>query len=222
MTDVSLTPAALKPGGDLIGYARVSTKDQNLDRYLADLRAVGCVAIYTDKLSGKNMKRPGLIEAFERVGANDVLVVPQLDRAGRSLQDLIKIVGGLGEQGSGFRSLKEAIDTSTPQGRFQMHVFAALAEFIRELIVQGTNEGLDAAVERGVKLGRPATLTPERFAYARELLDRPDESIASIARILGVSRKTIYRALPELKPDHPAALGRTAQERRELKKGVAS
>ncbi len=125
--------------------------------------------------------------------------MPSLDRLGRSLQDLIAIVASLRKRGIGFRSLKEALDTTTPGGRLVFHVFAALAEFIRELIIEGTNEGLAAAKARGQRLGRPPAMTPEQVGHARALLTQPDASIASIARLLGVSRSTIYKYVPELK-----------------------
>ena len=117
--------------------------------------------------------------------------MPSLDRLGRSLQDLIAIVAGLRKRGIGFRSLHEALDTTTPGGRLVFHVFAALAEFIRELIVEGTHEGLAAARARGQRLGRPPAMTPEQIRHARALLAQPDATIASIARLLGVSRATI-------------------------------
>lgn len=137
-----------------------------------------------------------------------------LDRLGRSLQDLIAIVSALRRQGVGLRSLKEAIDTTTPGGRLVFHVFAALAEFIRELIVEGTFEGLDAARARGQRLGRPPAMTPEQVKHARALLAQPDASTASIARLLGVSRSTLYKYVPELRPgsQHPALTGSTATQ----------
>ena len=146
-------PAALT--GALIGYARVSTRDQKLDRQLAALNAAGCLKVFADKKSGKNAEREELGKALGYLRPGDILVVESLDRLGRSLQDLINIVSALRRQGVGLRSLKEAIDTTTPGGRLVFHVFAALAEFIRELIVEGTNEGLDAARARGQRLGRP-------------------------------------------------------------------
>ena len=136
----------------------------------------------------------------------DTLVVPSLDRLSRSLQDLITIVAGLRRKGVGFRSLHEALDTTTPDGRLVFHVFAALAEFIRELIVEGTREGLDAARARGQRLGRPPAMTTGQIRQVRDLLTRPGNSISSIARLLGVSRSTIYKYLPELADGHrPAA-----------------
>jgi DNA invertase Pin-like site-specific DNA recombinase len=122
----------------------------------------------------------------------------------RSLQNLITLVAGLRRSGVGFRSLHEALDT-TPGGRLVFHVFAALAEFIRELIVEGTREGLDAARARGQRLGRPPAMTAEQIRQARDLLTRPGNNISSIARLLGVSRSTIYKHLPELANGHRPA-----------------
>jgi DNA invertase Pin-like site-specific DNA recombinase len=190
-------PAALT--GALIGYARVSTGGQRLDRQLHALTEAGCIRIFADKKSGKNVEREELWKALDYLRAGDTLVVPSLDRLGRSLQDLIAIVAGLRKRGIGFRSLHEALDTTTPGGRLVFHVFAALAEFIRELIVEGTHEGLAAARARGQRLGRPPAMTPEQIHHARALLAQPDASIASIARLLGVSRATIYKYVPELK-----------------------
>ncbi len=120
----------------------------------------------------------------------DTLVVASLDRLSRSLQDLIAIVAELRRRGVGFRSLHEQLDTTTPGGQLVFHVIAALAEFIRELIVEGTREGLDAARARGRVGGRPPVMTPEKIAAARSLL--PDNSISAIARMVGVSRGTLY------------------------------
>ncbi len=130
--------------------------------------------------------------------------MPSLDRLGRSIQDLITIVAGLRRRGIGFTSLHEALDTTTPGGRLIFHVFAALAEFIRELIVEGTNEGLAAARARGARLGRPPAMTPEQIRHARDLLTRPENTVASIANLLDVSRNTIYKYLPELKQGRAA------------------
>ncbi len=121
--------------------------------------------------------------------------MPSLDRLSRSLADLIAIVGTLRRHGVGFKSLHKALDTTTPGGRLVFHVFAALAEFIRELIVEGTREGLDAARAR---LGRPPAMTAEQIRHARDLLTRPDNTVFSIARPLGVSRATIYKYVPEV------------------------
>ncbi len=132
--------------------------------------------------------------------------MPSLDRLSRSLQDLITLVAGLRRRGVGFRSLHEALDTTTPGGRLVFHVFAALAEFIRELIVEGTREGLDAARARGQRLGRPPAMIAEQIRQVRDLLTLPGNSISSIARLLGVSRSTLYKYLPEPADGHrPAA-----------------
>ena len=185
-------------GGALIGYARVSTKGQLLDRQIAALEAAGCQRIFSDKKSGKNAEREELKKALDYLRPNDTLIVPSLDRLGRSIKDLIGIVGALREQGIGFRSLHESLDTTTPGGRLVFHVFAALAEFIRELIVQGTHEGLAAARARGERLGRPPAMTEEQIRHARAMLTDPEASISSIAKLLGVSRMTIYKYVPEL------------------------
>ncbi|MER5678704.1 recombinase family protein [Streptomyces sp. NPDC002238] len=194
-------------GGALIGYARVSTKGQNLDRQLVLLEAAGCQRIFSDKKSGKNTEREELWNALDYLRAGDTLVVPSLDRLGRSIQDLISVVAGLRERGIGFRSLHEALDTTTPGGRLVFHVFAALAEFIRELIVQGTHEGLAAARARGQRLGRPPALTEEQILHARSMLANPEASVSSIAKLLGISRTTLYKYVPELKAGHRPSVG---------------
>lgn len=191
-----LLPAPLT--GVLVGYGRVSTRDQNLARQEAALTEAGCAKCFFDKASGKNADRPGLKQAYEYLRPGDALTVVSLDRLGRSLEDLIAIVGQLKRQQVGFQSLHEKLDTTTPGGMFVFHVFAALAEFIRTIIVANTNEGLAAARARGQQLGRPPAMTPEKVAYALQLLAEPDRSLSSIAALLKVSRTTLYKALPEL------------------------
>jgi DNA invertase Pin-like site-specific DNA recombinase len=154
--------------------------------------------VFAHKLSGKNAARPELEACLDYLRPGDTLVVTRLDRLSRSLQNLIATVADLRRRGAGFRSLHEALDTTTPGGRLVFHVFAALAEFIRELIVEGTHEGLDAAPARGVRLGRPPAMTSEQIQHARVLLARPDSTVSSIARLLGVSRATIYKYIPEI------------------------
>jgi DNA invertase Pin-like site-specific DNA recombinase len=197
-------PAGLT--GARIGYARVSTNGQLLDRQLHALNEVGCIKVFADKQSGRDADRPDLIACLAYLRAGDTLVVPSLDRLARSLQDLVTLVSDLRRRGVGFRSLHEAIDTTTPGGRLVFHIFAALAEFIRELIVEGTHEGLAAAKGRGVKLGRPPALTPEQVRSARTLLAQPEHSVTSIAKLLGVSRSTIYKYVPELSGGSDSAL----------------
>ena len=138
--------------------------------------------------------------------------MPSLDRLSRSLGDLIQIVGTLRRHGVGFKSLHEALDTTTTGGRLVFHIFAALAEFIRELIVEGTREGLDAARTRGVRLGRPPAMTAEQIRHARDLLTRPDSTVSFIARLLGVSRATIYKYVPEVTTKRVAAALPSGQE----------
>ncbi len=182
-----------------IGYARVSTGSQRLERQLDALRAAGCRRIFAEKESGRDTDRPELAACLAFVTAGDTLIVPALDRLGRSLQDLITTVGSLRTQDVGFRSLHENLDTTTPGGRLIFHVFAALAEFIRELIVAGTHEGLAAARARGRVGGRPSVISPEILRSARDLLPNPEASVASIARLLGVSPGTLYNHIPELR-----------------------
>ena len=186
------------PTGVLIGYGRVSSRDQSLDRQSDALTAAGCRRIFTDTQSGATADRPELAACLDWARPGDTVVVLSLDRLGRSLADLIGLVAELRRRQIGFRSLHEAIDTTTPGGRLVFHVFASLAEFVRELIAASTHEGLDAARARGQRLGRPPALTREQIRQARSLLTSPTESVASIARLLGVSRSTLYRHVPEL------------------------
>jgi len=182
-----------------IGYARVSTSDQNLERQLDALNNAGCRRIFAEKKSGKNGDRPELAAALDFMRPGDTLVVASLDRLSRSLQDLIATVGDLRGRGVGFTSLHENLDTTTPGGRLVFHVFAALAEFIRELIVAGTHEGLAAARTRGRVGGRPTVVTPDLIRAARDLLPNPDHSVTSIAKLLGVSPGTLYNHIPDLR-----------------------
>lgn len=194
-----LMPEPLRRSEIRIGYARVSTGGQNLERQIDALQAAGCRRIFADKKSGRDAARPELGACHEFLTAGDTLVVPSLDRYGRSLQDLITMVGELRRREIGFTSLHEALDTTTPGGRLVFHVFAALAEFIRELIIQGTREGLDAARARGRVGGRPSVVTPEILSAARDLLPDPNRSVTSIAKLLGVSAGTLYNHIPDLK-----------------------
>ncbi|WP_406300155.1 recombinase family protein [Embleya sp. NBC_00888] len=182
-----------------IGYARVSTGGQRLDRQLDALTAAGCRRIFADKKSGKNALRPELKACHAFLAPGDTLIVPALDRYGRSLRNLITMVGDLRTREIGFHSLHERLDTTTPGGRLVFHVFAALAEFIRELIVQGTNEGLAAARARGRVGGRPTVVTPELLRAARDMLPNPENSVQAIAKLLGVSPGTLYNHIPDLR-----------------------
>jgi DNA invertase Pin-like site-specific DNA recombinase len=142
----------------LIGYARVSTHVQSLSLQLDALKKARCQKVFDDKVSGARSERPGLEATLEYVREGDTLLVWRLDRLGRSLKDLIEIIGGLEKRGIGFRSLQESIDTTTSRGRLIFHVFGALAEFERNLIRERTRAGLEAARARGRKGGRPRAL----------------------------------------------------------------
>ncbi|MFF2133531.1 recombinase family protein [Streptomyces olivochromogenes] len=161
-----LTPVQAVRTGDLVGYVRVSTKAQLLEWQIHALTEAGCIRIFADKKSGKNAEREELWKALDLLREGDTLIVPSLDRLGRSSQDLIAIVSGLCKRGIGFTSLHEALDTTTLGGRLVFHAFAVLAEFIRELIVQSTNEGLNAVRARGGRLGRSPAMTDEQVRHA--------------------------------------------------------
>ncbi|MDJ0344209.1 recombinase family protein [Streptomyces sp. H10-C2] len=182
-----------------IGYARVSTGAQNLDRQYDALMGAGCRRVFADKKSGRNDLRPELKACHAFLQPGDTLVVPSLDRYGRSLQDLVNMVAELRTREIGFQSLHELLDTTTPGGRLIFHVFAALAEFIRELIVAGTHEGLAAARARGRTGGRPSVVNAELIRAARDMLPNPENSVTTIAKLLGVSVGTLYNHIPELK-----------------------
>jgi DNA invertase Pin-like site-specific DNA recombinase len=185
-----------------VGYARVSTRDQNLALQLDALQAAGCELrdIYTDKASGKLADRPGLVQCLRRLRAGDVLTVWKLDRLGRSVQHLVSTVSGLDARGVQFRSLTEGLDTSTNGGRLIFHIFAALAEFERGLIEERTQAGLEAARAKGRRGGRPHSLTREQRAHVRELRAQ-GRNVAAIARMMGTSRQTVYRALDDAVTD---------------------
>lgn len=177
------------------GYLRVSTADQNEDLQLDALRAAGCDRVFSDHASGKVDKRPGLDGLLDQLRQGDVLVVWRLDRLGRSLRNLIELAGELERRGVALVSLTESIDTSTPGGKLVFHVFGALAEFERDLIRERTLAGLAAARARGRHGGRPPALTSEKVKTARAMHASGDYDVSAIARVLGVSRATVYRAL---------------------------
>lgn len=180
----------------LIGYARVSTSDQKPALQLDALLGAGCERIFTDEgVSGGATKRPQLDQAIAALQPGDVLVVWKLDRLGRSLSHLIELTNDLGLRGIGFRSLSEAIDTTSAQGKLLLHMLGALAEFERSLIAERTRAGLNAAKRRGAKLGRKPKLSADQIAHARQLIDA-GESPSRVAKTIGVSPATLYRAIP--------------------------
>lgn len=177
-----------------VGYARVSTSDQNPEAQTDALRHAGCERIFVDHASGVRASRPQLDAALDDVRAGDILTVCRLDRLGRSLPHLIEVVQGLGERGVEFRSLNEAIDTTTPTGRLLFHLAGAFAEFERDLVRERTHVGLAAARARGHVGGRPTVMTPERLRQA-ERMRADGQTIEQIARVLGVGRSSVSRAL---------------------------
>ena len=179
----------------LIGYARVSTQDQHLDHQCEALTRAGCQKVYEDKASGTRADRPGLARALEMLRDGDTLVVWKLDRLARSVKQLVDLVGELHKQGVHFRSLTDAIDTGTPSGRFFFHVMASLAEMERELTVERTRAGLDAARRLGRKGGRKPKMTDSKVESAKKLL-AGGVPPRDVARNLGVSLPTLYRWVP--------------------------
>lgn len=184
----------------LIGYARVSTQDQNLELQREALTKAGCERIFEDRASGSRTDREGLARAIDMLRSGDTLVVWKLDRLGRSVKQLVDLVGELQQRGVQFKSLTDAIDTSTPSGRFFFHVMASLAEMERELIVERTRAGLEAARKLGRKGGRRPKMTPGKIESARRLLETGMPA-KDVARSLGVSVPTLYRWLPASKRD---------------------
>lgn len=182
----------------MIGYARVSTQDQNLDLQTEALTKAGCEKIYEDKISGVRAERPGLPRALEMLREGDTLVVWKLDRLGRSVKQLVDMVGELHRQGIQFKSLTDAIDTGTPAGRFFFHVMASLAEMERELIIERTRAGLDAAKQLGRKGGRKPKMTSSKIESAKKLLASGIPP-RDVAKDLGVSVPTLYRWVPASK-----------------------
>jgi DNA invertase Pin-like site-specific DNA recombinase len=180
----------------LIGYARVSTRDQNYDLQIDALANAGCARIFEEKLSAANRDRPQLKAALDFVRAADTLVVWKLDRLARSLKQLIETVELLSEREIGFRSLTENIDTTSSGGRLIFHVFGALAEFERSIIRERTTAGLTAARARGRVGGRPRSLREQDLHIARTLLKDGKLTIAEIAERLDVAPSTLYKHLP--------------------------
>jgi len=179
-----------------IGYARVSTNEQNLDLQRSALRAAGCVEIHADQgISGADFERPGLSQTLGCLEPGDMLVVWRLDRLGRSLIDLIKLVTDLGVRQVEFRSLSEAIDTSSPGGRLLFHLLAAMAEFERSLISERTRAGMVAARARGSRIGRRPAMTDDQRREARLVLANGSASVEMIAKQHGIHPRTLLRTL---------------------------
>src|ERR1019366_5126331 len=177
------------------GYARVSTDDQTPALQLAALNKTGCKTVFKDDgLSGASTKRPALLRCLKKLEHGDTLIVWKLDRLGRSLADLIRMLDDFKQRGVKFRSLTEAIDTETPTGRAIWQMIGVLAELEWSLIIERTRAGVKAAQKRGVKFGRKPKLTPDRLSHARKLIDH-GSTPTEAAKIMAVSRATLYRAL---------------------------
>ncbi len=180
----------------LVGYARVSTKDQETFLQTDALNAAGCERIYEEKASGAQRDRPELMAALDMMRAGDTLVCYRLDRVARSLKQLIETVEGLEARGIGFKSLNEQIDTTSAGGKLVFHIFAALSEFEKTLTRSRTMAGLEAARARGRIGGRPKLINDDKLKVAKTLLANSDMTVADIANQIEVSPATLYRYLP--------------------------
>ncbi len=177
----------------LIGYARVSMHGQNIDLQTDSLKHAGCEKIFSDQITGTKEKRPGLDRALNILRKGDVLVVWRLDRLGRSLRHLIDSVRMLEEKEIGFKSIRENIDTSTSGGRLVFHIFGALAEFERGIILERTMAGLSAARARGRMGGRPKALDSDKRELALKLYREKTHPVNHICKIMGISKTSLYR-----------------------------
>lgn len=191
-----------------VGYIRTSKKDQNPELQRRDLKAFGCEKIFEEQISSRKADRPELRAAMEFCREGDEFVVWKLDRFGRSLQELIELVGVLKEQGVEFVSLRESLDTTTPGGKLVFHVFGAVAEFERDLILERTMAGLEAAKARGRHGGRPRALDEGKAKLARRLKNEGEHSVEEICSMLGVGRSTLYRYLGERDQEQDGDLSR--------------
>lgn len=201
----------MQPQGKMmkIGYARVSTHEQNTAMQRHALKQAGCEKIFTDTASGARTDRPGLNNAFNQLRQNDVLVVWKLDRLGRSLQHLIDTIKSLQEKKIGFQSLQESIDTTTSGGKLTFHIFSALAEFERDVIRERTKAGLVAARARGRVGGRPALLVPKQITRLKKLYDARKNTVAEICKIFGISRPTFYNYINKITGKNKKKVKRT-------------
>jgi DNA invertase Pin-like site-specific DNA recombinase len=179
----------------LIGYARVSTIDQNTDLQTDALKIAGCQKIFIDKISGVKSDRPELNKLKEQLREGDTLVVWRLDRLGRSLKDLIDWMNYLEKENVTLKSLQESIDTGNPTGKLIFHIFGALSEFERNLIVERTNAGLKAARERGIKGGRKPKLDAAKQKTAQTMYDSRNHTIKEICETLKITKPTLYKYL---------------------------
>ncbi|MBK5204285.1 MAG: recombinase family protein [Polaromonas sp.] len=183
-------------GRVMVGYARVSTDDQDLTNQRAELQAAGCSRIFAEKITGSHSQRPELARMLDHIRAGDVVTVARLDRLARNTRDLLGIAEQLQAKGADLRSLAEPwADTTSPAGRMVLTVFAGIAEFERSLIIDRTRSGREAAKKRGVQFGRRPALSQEKIKLARRLIDEDGHTSGAAAALVGVHRATLYRAL---------------------------
>lgn len=181
-----------------IGYARVSTQDQELSLQLDALNDAGCKKIYQEKITGSTKERPQLIEMIEHLREGDVVIIWKLDRLARSLKDLVSLVNEIQGKGGALHSLNDQIDTTTPHGKFTFHIFAALAEFERDIICERTKAGLAAARARGRMGGRPKGLSKKAqhtAIIAEKLYQERELTVKEICEQLSISKGTFYNYL---------------------------
>lgn len=179
-----------------VGYARVSTDDQNPALQVAALKKAGCKTLFKDEVTGAHVNRPALLRCLKKLEPGDTLIVWKLDRLGRSLRDLIGMLDDFKRRGIKFKSITEAIDTETPTGRAMWQMIGVLAELERSLISERTRAGVKAAQKRGVKFGRKPKLTDAQIAHARKQLNK-GMRVAEVAALLRVGRSTLYRAFEQ-------------------------
>lgn len=179
-----------------IGYARVSTEEQNIDMQLDALNEAGCEKIFADTgVSGVTVERDGLSQAISAIGEGDTLIIWKLDRLGRSLGFLCELVEQFKNRGADFKSLTDGIDTTTTGGKLVFHILGALAEFERDLIRERTKAGMKSAKKRGKHIGRPPALSPTQILHMNELLSRQNKTQKETAELLGVSINTVWRTV---------------------------
>lgn len=176
----------------IVGYARVSTQDQDLQMQIDALTAAGCIEIFEEKISGKKKDRPALNEMLKMLRSGDRVVVYKLDRISRSTKHLIELADHFEETGVEFVSIKDNIDTSTPMGKFFFRLMASIAELERDITSERTKDGLSAARARGRKGGRPA-VDPKKIKTALKMYDSKEYSISEITKAVGISAPTLYR-----------------------------
>jgi DNA invertase Pin-like site-specific DNA recombinase len=193
------TSSTQTAAGLRIGYARVSTDDQDLTNQRAELNAAGCARIFAEKITGTQRDRPELARLLDHLRAGDVVTVTRLDRLARNTRDLLEVAERIQTMGAGLRSLAEPwADTSSPAGKMILTIMAGIAEFERSLIIDRTRNGREAAKARGVKFGPRPTLTPAQIEHGRSLIDQSGLTVKAAAELLGVHRSTLYRALDKL------------------------